>query len=37
MEDENENKDIDLEISMFDFLKGKEEQEDNKDPEEGKE
>ena len=29
MEDENENKDIDLEISMFDFLKGKEEQEDS--------
>lgn len=23
MEDENENKDIDLEISMFDFLKGR--------------
>lgn len=29
MEEENENKDINLEISMFDFLKGKEDQENS--------
>lgn len=29
MEEENEKKDINLEISMFDFLKGKEDQEDS--------
>ena len=29
MEEENEKKDINLEISMFDFLKGKEDQSDS--------